>query len=66
MEIDFELPKRGQTDGFDNTDLDLDRFCGEVEIDLPTNVYQIGRANQYYLDMRGLEIDYEDEEANDA
>jgi len=53
-----------KTDGFDDTDLDLDRFCGEVELDLPTNGYRIGAANQYYLDMRGLEIDYEDEDAS--
>ena len=49
-------------DSFDDTDLDLDRFCGEVELDLPTYGYQIAGANQYYLDMRGLDIDYEDED----
>lgn len=53
-----------KTDGFDNTSLFLDRFCGEVTIDLPTNGYRIGGANQYYLDMRGLDIDYEDEDAS--
>ncbi len=53
-----------KTDGFDNVDLDLDRFCGEVVIDLPTNGYQIAGANQYYLDMRGLDLDYEDEDAS--
>lgn len=53
-----------KTDGFDDTDLDLDRFCGEVVIDLPTNGYRIAGANQYYLDMRGLDLDYEDEDAS--
>lgn len=51
-----------KTDGFDDTDLDLDRFCGEVTLDIPANGYQIGAANQYYLDMRGLDLDYEDED----
>ncbi len=50
-----------KTNGFDDTDLDLDRFCGEVVIDLPANGFQIAAANQYYLDMRGLDLDYEDE-----
>ena len=53
-----------KTDGFDDTDLDDDTFCGEVEVDLPFYGYQIGGANQYYLDVRGLEIDYEDEDAS--
>ena len=53
-----------KTVGFENADLDLDRFCGEVVIDLPTNGYQIAGANQYYLDMRGLDLDYEDEDAS--
>lgn len=53
-----------KTDGFEDADLDLDRFCGEVVIDLPTDGYQIAGANQYYLDMRGLDIDYEDEDAS--
>lgn len=49
-------------DIFNNTDLDLDRFCGEVELDLPTYGFQIAGAGQYYLDVRGLDIDYEDED----
>lgn len=53
-----------KTDGFENADLDLDRFCGEVQVDLPTNGYRIAGANQYYLDVRGLDIDYEDEDAS--
>lgn len=51
-----------RTDGFDNTDLDADKFCGEVEIDLPANGFQVGGANQYYLDVRGAMLDYEDED----
>ena len=53
-----------KTDGFEDVDLDLDTFCAEVVIDLPVNGYQIGGAVQYYLDMRGLDIDYEDEDAS--
>jgi hypothetical protein len=53
-----------KTDGFDNTDLDLDSYCGETIIDLPADGFRIGGANQYYLDMRGLDIDYEDDDAS--
>jgi hypothetical protein len=50
-------------DTFDDTDLDLDEYCGEVSLDLSTNGFRIAGANQYYLDMRGLELDYEDDDA---
>ena len=53
-----------KTDGFDDTDLDSDSFCGEVEVDLVLCGFQIGGANQYYLDVRGLDLDYEDEDAS--
>lgn len=54
-----------KSDGFDNTDLDLDRYCGEIEVDLPTYGYRIAGANQYYLDVRlAAGIDYEDEDAS--
>lgn len=53
-----------KTDGFDDTDLDVDKFCGEIEVDLPTYGHRIGAANQYYLDVRlPAGIDYEDEDA---
>jgi len=52
------------TDGFDNTDLDLDTFCAEVQIPLVTSGFRIAGANQYYLDVRGLEIEYEDDDAS--
>ncbi len=48
------------TDGFDDTNLDNDKFQAETKLDIPTYGYRIGGANQYYLDMRGVEIDYED------
>lgn len=51
-----------KTDGFDNTDLNTDKFCGEVQFDIPTFGYQIAGSNQFYLDVRGLAIDYEDED----
>jgi len=47
-------------DTFDNTDLDVDEFCGEVDIDLATYGIQIGGANQWYLDIRNLHLDYID------
>lgn len=49
-------------DTADDTDLDVDEYCGEVSLDLSTNGFRIAGAGQYYLDMRGLEIDYEDDD----
>lgn len=51
-------------DTFATVDLDTDRFCGEIGIDLPTNGFQIAGAGKYYLDMRGTDIDYEDEDVS--
>jgi hypothetical protein len=52
------------TDTFDDIDLDLDTFCGEVELDLSLEGFQIGGSGQYYLDMRGLDIDYRDADSS--
>jgi len=51
------------TDGFDNTDLDLDEFAGETELNLASYGWRAGGANQYYMDLRGLDIDYQDDDA---
>lgn len=48
------------TDGFDDTNLDTDKFQDEIKLDIPTYGFRIGGANQYYMDMRGVEVDYED------
>ena len=50
-------------DIFDDTDLDLDAYLGEAELDLTNFGFRIGGANQYYLDLRGIDIDYEDKDA---
>ena len=51
------------TDGFANTDLDLDTFQSDVEINIPSYGWRIAGANQYYMVVNGLAIDYEDEDA---
>lgn len=51
------------TDGFDNADEDLDTFLGFVDLDIPNNGFQIGAANQYYLNVTDLNLHYEDEDA---
>jgi len=53
-----------RTDGFDNTDLDLDTFCGMANLDLASYGKRVGGANQYYLSAEGIDIDYEDEDAS--
>tara|TARA_Y100000034_G_scaffold9879_1_gene10465 strand:+ start:1472 stop:1903 length:432 start_codon:yes stop_codon:yes gene_type:complete len=50
-------------DSLDDTDLDADAYIGEVEVDLVAYGYQIAGANQYYLDIRGLALDYQDEDS---
>lgn len=51
-------------DTFENPDLDLDSFKDEVELDLSSSpAFRIGNANQYYFDVRDLEIVYEDKDA---
>jgi len=55
-----------RTDGFDDVDLDLDRFIGAVELNL-VNGWQIAGANQYYWDEklgRGNGIEYTDEDGS--
>ena len=47
-------------DTFENADLDVDEFCGEIDVDLPAYGVRIGGANQWYLDIRGLNVDYID------
>ncbi len=47
-------------DSFDDTDLDLDMFCAEIDIDLAAYGIQIGGAGQWYLDVRDLHVDYDD------
>lgn len=48
------------TDGFENADLDLDMFCGEIELDLTAYGIQVGGAGKWYLDVRNLHLDYQD------
>lgn len=50
------------TDDFANTDLDVDDFIGEVELDIPSYGFQIAGANQYYMVVNGLSIDYTDDD----
>lgn len=52
-------------DIFDSIDLDADSFLDFAELDIPTNGKRIwnGAAfNQYYLNVSGLKIIYEDED----
>lgn len=49
-------------DSFADTDLDSDKFIGELELDLPSYGFRIAGANQYYMAVTGLNICYEDED----
>lgn len=49
-------------DSFADTDLDVDTFVGEVELDMLSYGFQIAGANQWYMVVNGLSIDYEDED----
>lgn len=51
-----------KTDGFADTDLDLDTFASEQEMDLPSYGWRIAGANQYYMAVDGLAIDYQDDD----
>lgn len=51
-----------KTDDFDDSDLDKDTFCGEIDVDLAMYGIQLGGAGQWYLDVRGVVLDYEDED----
>jgi hypothetical protein len=48
------------SDSFEDTDLDQDEFCGEVELDIPAYGFQVGGTGIYYLDVRNLHVDYQD------
>ncbi|GAJ07278.1 unnamed protein product, partial [marine sediment metagenome] len=50
-------------DTFENSDLDVDEYCGEIELDLPSYGFQIEGSGKWYLDMRNLHVDYEDLDA---
>lgn len=50
-------------DTFDDTDLDADAFIAEVQVPLVTAGFQVAGANQWYLDIRGVEIPYQDEDS---
>lgn len=49
---------------FDNPDLDIDTFIGAVELDLSTFGIQVGGANQWYMSLEAVDLDYEDEDNN--
>ncbi len=51
------------TDAFENADLDVDTFLGFVDLDIPSNGFRIGAANQYYLNVTDVNLNYEDEDA---
>ncbi len=51
-----------RTDGFDDADLDLDKFAGMVHVPLATSGKQVGGAGQYYYSIEGVNLDYEDED----
>ena len=50
-------------DSFDNADVDIDTLLGFVDLDIPNNGFQIGAANQYYLNVTDVNLHYEDEDA---
>jgi hypothetical protein len=48
-----------KTDGMEDTDLDLDSFCGEVYMDSISGS-QLAGANQYYYDTDEIYLPFED------
>ncbi len=49
------------SDQFSNVDLDLDYYIDDVELDMSASpAFRINGVNQYYLNVGGLEIIYED------
>jgi len=50
-------------DTFDDSDLDVDEYCGEVDLDIPTYGFQIDGSGKWYLDIRNLHLDYHDLDA---
>lgn len=59
QELNYRLWIFG-TDGFDDTDLDDDRFMEFTNLDLPTHSERLGGANQYYFGKTNLNIPYTD------
>ncbi len=51
-------------DTLEDADLDVDEFCGEVDLDIPTYGFQIGGAGTWYHDVRNLHLDYIDADAS--
>lgn len=50
-------------DTFDNTAIDTDSYLDDVDLDMTAApAFRIGAANQYYLNVSGLGIIYEDED----
>lgn len=45
---------------FNNADLDLDTYVGDIDLDVTIWGYQIAAANQYYLGVNGVNMEYED------
>lgn len=62
QQLDYRVILFG-TDGFADTNLDLDYLESEVELDLLSYGWRIAGANQYYMAVTGLSIDYEDLDA---
>ncbi len=51
------------TDGFDDTDLDIDSFLGFVDLDIVNNGFRIAGANQYFLNVTDVNLNYVDTDA---
>lgn len=49
-------------DTFDDTDLDIDEYCAEIDLDIPTYGFQVGGTGIYYMDVRNLHADYHDQD----
>ncbi len=47
-------------DTHEDTDLDVDAIISEVAIDLASYGWRLAGANQYYMVINGLSVDYED------
>ena len=51
-------------DTFEDADLDVDEFCGEVDLDIPTYGFQVGGAGTWYFNVANLHLDYTDADAS--
>ncbi|KKN50485.1 hypothetical protein LCGC14_0632100 [marine sediment metagenome] len=47
-------------DTMEDTDLDVDAIISEIEVDMASYSFRIAGANQYYMIINGLSVDYED------